>query len=440
MITWEDYTVHALEDLGGIGTMDDIYDQLLKIIPIRDIRDLSYGDINTILEEHCSDTSMFRGDDDLFMKIGTKTWQLRNRSIILPPIIEKTKNKEKSQNQVTKRLSLDDVDNLLKTIYQYRQYSSPSMENWRQYVINIFNITGFNPNELSYRFIQFNELRTVTKPSAILLYIDPHENFVGAIEGLPWKVVVHHACVFYRVNWGIICNGISLKIYDFAKKGPEGEYIWENLDKIVLEQDFSSFFELFNLFYRIFGVYQSGDVSHERMEHIRSITAKNKLLLKNNLYALFWARFIIKAKNKTSNNAHLAPVKRNWIIVKSKVNGFSFKCTIRDHNALVDLLIPKSDHPRAESIFDKIRNEVGNIENELGNNINWHFSIDDKIRQIGFIISGLGLVDDDQWDDIQDYMIDAILKIEKLIQSFTNKYLEPSSSGEKLNDLVTKVL
>ena len=79
---WVDIVVQAMNQLGGMASLSDIYTQCKKILLAEENSKITNNAIDSTIRrtiyQHSSDVTAYLGKEDLFQQIGSGLWQLRN--------------------------------------------------------------------------------------------------------------------------------------------------------------------------------------------------------------------------------------------------------------------------------------------------------------------------------------------------------------------------
>jgi putative restriction endonuclease len=79
-MTWLDVTIEALRELGGEGSLEDIYKKIEELgYKKRSIDRCStwQNTVRQIIYDHSSDSESFRSKEDVFRHIERSVWALR---------------------------------------------------------------------------------------------------------------------------------------------------------------------------------------------------------------------------------------------------------------------------------------------------------------------------------------------------------------------------
>ena len=98
------------------------------------------------------------------------------------------------------------------TIKEYREYYDPKSISWNNYIHEIFSILGFSVTTINPRLATLNVIGTNSAPDALVVFIHPEENIEDIAPGLTWDSYLLFAATFYQIDWGILTNGLQMKV------------------------------------------------------------------------------------------------------------------------------------------------------------------------------------------------------------------------------------
>jgi hypothetical protein len=125
----------------------------------------------------------------------------------------------------------------------------------------------------------------------------------------------------------------------------------------------------------------------------------------------FWRQLVEHIQGRTSLHANIAPSKDNWISTGAGKSGVTFNYVILMNDARVELYIYTGKEEESKHIFDKLYTRKDEIERKFGSVLNWH-RLDGKLAsRVSYLIEGLGLEDQDNWAELHDRMIDAMIRL-----------------------------
>jgi len=74
-------------------------------------------------------------------------------------------------------------------------------------------------------------------------------------------------------------------------------------------------------------------------------------------------------------------------------------------------------------VFNAFLQHKIEIEELFGDPLDWQLLPDKRASRIRFVISNYGLIDQDQWDELQEQLIKSMIRMEKAIRPFINLIL-----------------
>ena len=248
MAAWVEDVLQALKNLGGQATLSQIYEEVKRIrqVPLTQTWQAS---IRERLEAHSSDSENFRGTD-YFRKVGKGTWALRNPVTNTPqPSTQTTINHALPGFMIPE--SFETIINALQTVKQYRDYADPAASTWVAYIQELFQVMGFGTENCDSRLFFLKDMAGNSEPKAIVGYSLPGENIEEIIPGLKWETYILFASNYYHLDWGIVTNGLQLKVINYTNGNQHKISSWPDLDGIIKNQKSDSFFPIYKLFAHI---------------------------------------------------------------------------------------------------------------------------------------------------------------------------------------------
>jgi len=137
----------------------------------------------------------------------------------------------------------------------------------------------------------------------------------------------------------------------------------------------------------------------------------------------FWAQLLVKAKTRTRLHAAISPVENGWISTGAGLSGLAYSYVIRRHEASVELYIDRGKEAEEEnrSIFEALLANKGAIEKEFGEPLDWQPLEGKRACRIEKEIPIGGFDDDGKWPEIQDAMVDAMVRLERALKPYISK-------------------
>ena len=161
--------------------------------------------------------------------------------------------------------SYETIRNLLETISEYREYAQPNSTSWEKYILDVYHILGFNTKIETQRLISLSEMGGTRSRRAIVILIKQDESFNDIVPGLEWPTFLFFALHFFQVDWGILTDGLQFRIFN-RNNNLKKIYLHGNLEEILRENDFDSFFIFCNVISLIRGgpIQVTGKAIHKR--------------------------------------------------------------------------------------------------------------------------------------------------------------------------------
>lgn len=140
--------------------------------------------------------------------------------------------------------TLGNSNNLLNTVRDYREFYDPDSENWLNYVLVFFQLNGFYNENIYQRLVILKDSGPTSCSIALLGISYPSENFDQITSWLDWASFLSVNSIAYNVEWGIITNGLEIKIINFRKGNFESLFFWASVEDLIKNRREDSFFIL----------------------------------------------------------------------------------------------------------------------------------------------------------------------------------------------------
>lgn len=137
----------------------------------------------------------------------------------------------------------------------------------------------------------------------------------------------------------------------------------------------------------------------------------------------FWTELLEKSKNRTKLFSNVSPGKSSWIATGAGISGIKFVYVVTGDRGAVELYIDtdKEDGDRNKKIFDQLHLNKAAIEKDFGDELKWDRLDGKRASRVSKSFSSSGLSDKDKWPELQDKMIDAMIRLEKALKPFLSK-------------------
>jgi len=137
----------------------------------------------------------------------------------------------------------------------------------------------------------------------------------------------------------------------------------------------------------------------------------------------FWKGLLEKSKIKTRLFSNISPGRYSWIGTGAGKSGVSFNYEILMDWGAAELYIDH-DHESGKKnklIFDALFKQKDEIEKEFGSELSWERLDDKRASRIRKKFSNGGLENPETWPNLQDNMIDAMIKLEQILRPRLSK-------------------
>ena len=144
---------------------------------------------------------------------------------------------------------------------------------------------------------------------------------------------------------------------------------------------------------------------------------KQELAERHQIRLRFWESLLALVKKKTRLFSGVSPTKENWIYTGAGRTGLSYNFVVRQYDAQVELYIDRGVDSQDETlaIFDQIAATRDEIEQGFGGPLNWVRAGKGRGCRIQKAITDGGYRDELRWPTIHESMIDALIKLERVM-------------------------
>ncbi len=149
----------------------------------------------------------------------------------------------------------------------------------------------------------------------------------------------------------------------------------------------------------------------EKEQRVRQVRAERYGIRKR-----FWQGLLSRASTKTSLHAHISPGEYHWVGASSGMRGLNFNYVIRQDEGTVELYIDRGaeDVDANKSIFDRLHGKKEDIERAFEGELSWQRLDARRSCQVAHtLLVGGWRSDESKWPDVQDAMIDALVRLER---------------------------
>lgn len=428
MATWVEDIVQALKDLGGKGSLREIYDQV-SLIRKEPMPPTWESSIRERIEAHSRDSKNFRGKH-YFVKLDKGEWalsdfdspqipgQIIEKEIhnmvmdINSPITAKGLISGKELLKFSLEDSLESISILFQTIKEYREYADKdNIAAWFEYIHDIFSILGLNMIKISQRLFKLQDMGVDREPKALVCIVGPYENYESIAYEVTWESYLLYAAKYHKLDWVILTNGLQFKVINYSEDQEKQKFFQMEFDEAIQKGNINSFFT----FYKILNVINhfpkksgpsTGNGSNSKTKGNDQDSSDLKTLRIG-----FWAQFLERANQRTNIFAGRKPKESNTIGMSSGVRGVRYYPTANANDSRVGVYIDNGNYEWNKEFFDYLYQHKSEIETTLGSNLDWLRSEKYRASAIELLINRNSLKDKESWIETQDALIDNTLKM-----------------------------
>ena len=137
----------------------------------------------------------------------------------------------------------------------------------------------------------------------------------------------------------------------------------------------------------------------------------------------FWTELLNKAKEKTKLHANVSPCIYTWVGAGAGHAGIGYNYVIANNASSVEVYLDRGkDFPNInKERFDELFKYKDKIEEVFGDKLSWERLNNRRASRIAFRINNSGLKDRDKWPELQDKMIDSMIRLKKATEPFIKK-------------------
>lgn len=147
---------------------------------------------------------------------------------------------------------------------------------------------------------------------------------------------------------------------------------------------------------------------------------KKEYAERHHLRKEFWTQLLDRAKPKTSLHSNITPPVYHWIGAGAGKSGVGYNYGITNDEATAEIYLDRGkEYPNLnKERFDQLHAHKDEIEKVFGGPLSWERLDKKRAARIAFRIHGQGLRDKQQWPELQDKMIDAMIRLETATRPF----------------------
>jgi hypothetical protein len=135
----------------------------------------------------------------------------------------------------------------------------------------------------------------------------------------------------------------------------------------------------------------------------------------------FWKQMLPKSKERTKIFANKKPCYDHWIGAGAGKSGLSYNYIIALDNTRIDFYIDNGHADWNKRTFDFFFENKSKIEQSIGHPLIWDKLEDKRASCIRYSFDAGGLKDKEKWPELQDLMIEAMVRFDKAFRPYIQK-------------------
>lgn len=143
---------------------------------------------------------------------------------------------------------------------------------------------------------------------------------------------------------------------------------------------------------------------------------KKDLSERHHLRKAFWAELLERARPRTRLHSAVSPSTSNWVAAGAGTSGLLWSYVILQHQGRVELYIDRGNEEQNLRIFDALAERRGDIERSFGEPLDWQRLEGRRGCRIAYHIAVGGWRDREQWPQVADAAIDAMIRLEAALR------------------------
>jgi len=156
-------------------------------------------------------------------------------------------------------------------------------------------------------------------------------------------------------------------------------------------------------------------------EFAKEVGKEKKEIAESNLRRKeFWTELLEKARERTKLYINTSPGIYSWIGAGAGKAGVNYNLSITNTSGQAEIYMDRGkDFPEInKERFDKLYLHKTEIEKSFGGKLNWERLENRRASRISYRVDDGGLAEKEKWAELQDKLIDAIIRLEKATKSY----------------------
>ena len=147
---------------------------------------------------------------------------------------------------------------------------------------------------------------------------------------------------------------------------------------------------------------------------------KKEFAERHKLRLEFWKSLLEKSKQKTNLHSNISPTKYSWIGTGAGISGLGYNYAVTYKYGQAELYIDfgKGYDKDNKSVFDQLYSKRKKIEQAFGETLRWERLDNRRASRISKRYDYAGLGDKNNWDELQNEMVDGMIRLEKALKKY----------------------
>ncbi|OGN07453.1 MAG: hypothetical protein A2669_01915 [Candidatus Yanofskybacteria bacterium RIFCSPHIGHO2_01_FULL_48_25b] len=147
---------------------------------------------------------------------------------------------------------------------------------------------------------------------------------------------------------------------------------------------------------------------------------KKEYAERHHLRKEFWTQLLDRARLKTSLHSNITPPIYSWIGTGAGKAGVGYNYAVTNEYGAAEIYLDRGkEYPMLnKERFDELYKHKAEIEKTFGEPLSWERLDKRRASRIAYRINSMGLRDKEKWPELQDKMIDAMIRLEKATKQY----------------------
>ncbi len=143
---------------------------------------------------------------------------------------------------------------------------------------------------------------------------------------------------------------------------------------------------------------------------------ESKLATRHQVRLKFWNKLLSRFKEKSDLFNNINPSKDNWLGTGNGISAGAYNFVVSRNYARVEVYFSRVEKDENEFIFDKLKENKENIEKLFGEELIWERLDGKKATRIKYQLNGVNLYDENDWDEMIEFLIDSMISLHKAFE------------------------